>query len=93
MPMSSAWFLVGWVVTAAQLEQEWTNFVIFDSHYLPMAKCWFKWFQRNASPNYLKVGQARSTLTSHDLTFAQRPSLKFGGIQCIATSNVTDKSI
>lgn len=54
--MSSAWFLVGWVVTAAQLEQEWTNFVIFDSHYLPMAKCWFKWFQRNASPNYLKVG-------------------------------------
>eukprot|EP00435_Cladocopium_sp_Y103_P071223 s1130_g37.t1 len=57
--MSSSWFLAGCLVVltaARQLEQEWTNFVIFDSHYLPMAKCWFKWFRRNASPNYLKVG-------------------------------------
>lgn len=55
--MSSSWFLASLAVTAArQLEPDWTNFVVFDSHYLPMAKCWFKWFRRNASPNFLKVG-------------------------------------
>ncbi|CAE7368715.1 unnamed protein product [Symbiodinium natans] len=34
----------------------WTNFLIFDHHYLPMAKCWFQWFKKSASARPLQVG-------------------------------------
>ena len=37
-------------------EENWTNFVVFDGSYIPMAECWFKWFQKHPSPNLLKVG-------------------------------------
>ena len=36
--------------------ESWQNFLIFDGHYLPMAKCWFQWFQKNPSPHPLQVG-------------------------------------
>ncbi|CAJ1373405.1 unnamed protein product [Effrenium voratum] len=40
----------------ADANEPWTNFLVFDAHYLPMAKCWFRWFEQNASPQPLKVG-------------------------------------
>ncbi|CAE7772371.1 unnamed protein product [Symbiodinium sp. CCMP2456] len=42
-------------ICSAEIDR-WTNFLVFDGHYLPMAKCWFQWFEKSASSHSLQVG-------------------------------------
>lgn len=50
-------------------EASWTNFVIFDQHYQLMAKCWFSWYERNASPNHLKARVMQAPVTYESPVF------------------------
>ena len=67
----------------------WTNFLIFDGHYLPMAKCWFQWFQKSASSHPLQIGCMDSASCAEAELWRQNLESK---VDSMSITNVLDDS-